>query len=176
MAKGRFIPKNPQKYLGNVNNIFFRSSWELTVLKFFDNSTAVMKYASEEIAIPYVSIDGKVHRYYPDFLAKIVNAQGIVEDWLIEVKPLKEAHIDFAKTPYDKLALAKNEAKWKAAQLFASANNMKFKVITEVEIYKLQPPTVKKPKEKKAKVVKPKVIKPKGTKVPTRVKPIKRVK
>jgi hypothetical protein len=175
MAKGRFIPKNPQKYLGNVNNIIFRSSWELTCLKFFDSSSAVMKYASEEIAIPYVSIDGRVHRYYPDFLAKIINAQGVVEDWLLEVKPLKESNIDFAKTAYDKLALAKNEAKWKAAQLFANANNMKFKVITEIEIYKLQPPKPRKAKDK-VKTAKPKTIKPRTAKGTTRVKPVKRIK
>lgn len=176
MAKGRFIPKNPQKYLGNPNNIFFRSSWELTCCKFFDNSSAVMKWASEEVAIPYISVDGRVHRYYPDFLAKIINAQGIVEDWLIEVKPLKEANIEFAKTAYDKLALAKNEAKWKAAQLFANANNMKFKIVTEIELYKLHPPKIKKPGEKKPKTVKPKTIKTKTAKTAIRVKPVKRVK
>ena len=32
IAKGQFIPKNPQKYLGsNVNEITYRSSWELSM-------------------------------------------------------------------------------------------------------------------------------------------------
>ena len=158
-----------------LKTFFFRSSWELTCCKFFDSSTAVYRWASEEIAIPYVSIDGRVHRYYPDFLAKIVNAQGVVEDWLLEVKPLKESNIDFAKTAYDKLALAKNEAKWKAAILFANANNMKFKVITEIEIYKLQPPKPRKAKDK-PKTAKPKTIKPKIAKGTVKVKPVKRIK
>lgn len=156
MAKGRFIPKNPQKYMGNPSQIFFRSSWELTVMKFFDNSNSVLRYASEEVAIPYVSPkDGRVHRYFPDFICQMMNASQQVEKWIIEVKPLKETKIEFAKTVYDKMALAVNEAKWAAAEKFAQLNGMKFIVITEIDIFKMSPPKPKKQSNK------PKIIKPK---------------
>lgn len=156
MASGRFIPKNPNKYRGNVNQIMFRSSWELTVMKFFDSSNAVTLWNSEEIAVPYISPkDGRVHRYFPDFLFEMLNQQQKIERWLVEVKPLKETDIKFAKSTYDKIAIAVNEAKWKAAEKFCAVNGLKFKVITELDIYKMAP--------KKVKTVKPK-IKPKAPK------------
>ena len=56
---------------------------ELRFMKWADRSTNVLKWNSEEIAIPYISpIDKKRHRYFPDFL--IQTDKG----WtLIEVKP-----------------------------------------------------------------------------------------
>jgi hypothetical protein len=160
MAKGRFIPKNPQKYVGNPNQIIFRSSWELTVMKFFDNSTAVRRWNSEEVAIQYISpYDNRPHKYYPDFLCEMINKQGVSETWIIEVKPLKETSLEYAKNDYDKKALILNEAKWKAAEKFAIIHGMKFKVITELDIYRMIPP--KKPKKK---VGVKKVKRPVGTK------------
>ncbi|MEM2159537.1 MAG: TnsA endonuclease N-terminal domain-containing protein [Candidatus Nitrosotenuis sp.] len=135
--KGRFIPKNPQKYVGNPNNIIFRSSWELSVLKFFDSSNAVLKYASEEFSVPYISpLDGKVHRYFPDFVVSYLDANGNVQQEIVEVKPLKEADERFAKTPLDKSRLLVNNAKWEAAARFAGNNGMVFRVITEASIFK----------------------------------------
>lgn len=162
--QGRFVPKNPQKYLGDVRRIFFRSSWELYALKFFDTSTAVVRYASEEIAIPYVSPkDGRVHRYYPDFIAKIMDASGTMKTYILEIKPLKESSEEYAKSPHDIQALIINKAKWAAATHFASTNNMEFKVLTELDLYKLMPPKVKKPRA--AKKPSSKTEKPKKSKV-----------
>jgi|LakMenE01Jun11ns_1017448.scaffolds.fasta_scaffold9638453_2 hypothetical protein len=152
MAQGRFIPRNPQKYFGNAAQIFFRSSWELTVMKFFDSSISVTRWNSEEVAIPYISPkDGRVHRYYPDFMFEMINTNQEVERWIVEVKPLKEASAEHAKSAYDRVALMVNEAKWIAAERFCQVNGMKFKVITEVDIYRMMPRTAKKkaPKVKK---------------------------
>lgn len=153
MAKGRFIPRHPQKYMGNAQNILFRSSWELTVMKFFDNSTSVSRWASEEVHLPYISPkDGRVHQYYPDFLFEMINANQEIERWLVEVKPLKETSIEHAKTAYDRVALAVNEAKWKAAEMFCQVNNLKFKVITELDIYRMMPrANIKTPKKRVSK-------------------------
>lgn len=173
MAKGRFIPINPAKYVGNPNNIFFRSSWELTVLKFFDKSNAVIRYASEEIVVPYVSPkDGKVHRYFPDFYVELINAQQVIEKWLVEVKPLKETDHQFAKTVYDKMAVAINEAKWNAAKKFCSMNGLQFKVITELDIYKMDP--TKKNKMLNRTNSTKKSINSKKTKPSTKVRSIKK--
>ena len=66
--KGKFTPKNPHKYRGDVNNIVFRSSWEYKLMKFLDDYDDVLEYGSEEIIIPYISpLDGKMHRYFVDF-------------------------------------------------------------------------------------------------------------
>ena len=54
----------------------------------FDENPNVTKWASEEIAIPYLSpVDRKRHKYYPDFIIEMKNKQGEVETVMIEVKP-----------------------------------------------------------------------------------------
>ncbi len=53
--KGRFKPKNPEKYNGNAENIVFRSSWELRCMKYFDDHPGIIWWSSEEMHIPYYS-------------------------------------------------------------------------------------------------------------------------
>ena len=164
--KSRYIPKNPGKYIGNPNNIVCRSRWETQVCKFFDLSVSVLRWASEEFNLQYISpIDRKVHKYYPDFYVEYKDKSGNLVKEIVEVKPLKESTAEAAKTEYDKKALMVNEAKWKAAKAFASANGMQFRVLTELSLFK----QVDKPVKKKT--VKPKIIKPtapKKAKAPNR--------
>ena len=144
--RARFIPKNPHKYTGDVEKIFARSSWEMSVMKFFDSSNAVLRWCSEEISIPYFKPeDGRVHQYFPDFLVEFVDASGQVKREIVEVKPLHEADAKYAKHERSKAALQTNEAKWKAAIDYAEQNGMKFRVITEKSIFH----QVEKPKKVK---------------------------
>ncbi len=134
--RARFIPKNPGKYLGNPGGIFCRSSWELTVCKFFDTHPSVYKWGSEEIKIPYIKpTDGRVHHYFPDFLVIYKDKEGNILKEIVEVKPLKESVARPNMSNYDKLAYVINQAKWEAAAAFAAANGMKFRVITEESIF-----------------------------------------
>jgi len=88
--KGWFTPRNPQKYKGDATNIVYRSSWELRVMKYLDDNPAVVWWASEELFIPYKSpVDQKVHRYFPDFIARIRQANGEITV-VMEVKPFKQ--------------------------------------------------------------------------------------
>jgi hypothetical protein len=85
--KGRFKPRNPHKYLGDVNNIFYRSSWEREFFKWLDNTKTVIGWSSEETVIPYINvIDKSLHRYFPDVFARIVQ-NGKIVPTLIEIKP-----------------------------------------------------------------------------------------
>jgi hypothetical protein len=89
--KGKFKPDNPSKYMGDVENIIYRSGWERRAMKYFDVNPGVLKWASEEVAIPYYdSVGKKVRRYFPDFLIKVKNAEGNTQTHLIEVKPSKD--------------------------------------------------------------------------------------
>jgi hypothetical protein len=134
--RARFIPKNPHKYRGDVDKIFARSSWEASVMKFFDSSSAVLSWASEEIAIPYLKPeDARVHHYYPDFIVEFVDKEGNIKREIVEVKPLHESDAAYAKHERSKAALQTNEAKWKAAIDFAEKNGMTFRVITEKSIF-----------------------------------------
>lgn len=134
--RARFIPKNPEKYIGDANSIFARSSWEVSVMKYFDSKESVIKWGSEEITVPYLSpIDNKVHQYYPDFIVVYKNKSGELIKEIVEVKPLHESDPKFAKSDRSKDALLVNEAKWKAASIFCEQNGMTFRVLTEKSIF-----------------------------------------
>ena len=139
--KGFFRPKDITKYKGDPTKIFYRSSFELKLLSWLDNSDAVEWYQSEEFYIPYFDPSrNKAGHYYPDVLVKFKNGKTI----LIEVKPFKETQLPINKKPEDGrsqkrylkecLIYSKNTAKWSAAQKYASARNWEFKIMTEREL------------------------------------------
>lgn len=135
--KGRFIPKNPQKYLGNSDRIIGRSSWEFRLFQWCDSTPAVLQWASEEFSVPYLSpIDNKVHQYYPDALVVYRDKFGNIKKEIVEVKPYKETVRTPKSTERDLIALAINEAKWKAAVRFAEQQGMTFRIITEKTMFK----------------------------------------
>ena len=106
-----------------------------------DTQPNVLKWASEEFSIPYVSPkDGKVHRYYPDFLIEYRDTSGKVKKQIIEVKPKRQTKPPERKSRVTKSYLYEaatyeiNMAKWKAAVEFAKDNGIEFKIITEDEL------------------------------------------
>ena len=55
-------------------------------MKWCDFTPSIQEWGSEEIIIPYISpVDGKRHRYFPDFYVKIQNRK-----YLVEVKPFRQ--------------------------------------------------------------------------------------
>ena len=47
--KGKFRPKNPQKYRGDPTKIIYRSLWERNCMRYFDENPNVLKWSSEEV-------------------------------------------------------------------------------------------------------------------------------
>lgn len=142
-AKGRYVPKHTHKYVGDFNKIVYRSSWEHEFCKFLDNNPNVLRWASEEIVIPYVKpTDGQVHRYYPDFYMEYKDKEGVLIKEVIEVKP--KAQTQPPKTVgknkkqqlYESITFAINIAKWKAAQQFCDKYGLRFRIITEMKMFK----------------------------------------
>jgi hypothetical protein len=135
-AQGKYQIKNLEKYMGKRLPTY-RSSWEFTFCQFCDNNPAVLHWASEAIQIPYRNpVSGKQTVYVPDFLIVYTDANQRQHTEIIEIKPLKEATMETAKSYRDKLMVAINMAKWAAADNWARANNMKFRVVTEFDIFK----------------------------------------
>ena len=63
--KGRYIVTNYKKYIGNPQKVIYRSLWERKFMVYCDSNPSIFAWASEEIAIPYLSpLDGKIHRYF----------------------------------------------------------------------------------------------------------------
>jgi hypothetical protein len=135
---GRFTPKNPQKYIGDPKNIIYRSSWECKVMSWLDLEPSIISWASEELIIPYISpVDGKWHRYFPDFLVKSRTKEGKLKTLLLEVKPKKQTQEPEQRKRITKQYINEvttwgvNQAKWKAAEEFCADRNWEFKLITE---------------------------------------------
>ena len=140
--QGRFHPQNPEKDKGDLQNIIYRSSWELKFMQWCDRNPNVIEYASEEFCIPYLSpIDGRVHRYFPDFIMKVKEQSGEIKKYIIEIKPKRQTvppvqtskkrtktFINEVKT------YVVNEAKWKAAEEWCKDHLLEFKVITEDQL------------------------------------------
>ena len=137
--QGIFKPKNKDKYAGDSSNIIYRSSWELRMLNYLDCHPDVIYYASEEFSIPYISpVDGRVHRYFPDFLVKKKAKDGMTETLVVEIKPHCQTkppkQIDSKRLLNEAKQYAINQAKWKAAEQFCADRKWKFVVITENEL------------------------------------------
>lgn len=140
--QGLFNPRNPKKYKGNVSNICFRSSWELEFCKFCDNNINVLEWASEEIAIPYVKpTDNRVHTYYPDFWVKYKDKYGKIIQEVIEIKPMDQVNgprkniRNHKQRLYEQLTYAVNVAKWKYATKWCSDRGIKFRLVTEQQLF-----------------------------------------
>ena len=134
--KGKFRPKNRTKYKGDPDNITYRSLWERQVMKSLDENPNIVEWASEEIVIPYRSpIDGKMHRYFPDFYVKT----SIGEQWLIEVKPkvqTKPPKKSKSRRRYlrEVKTWGVNQAKWEAAESICNKHGWKWDIWTEDQI------------------------------------------
>ena len=139
--KGKYSPKNPQKYRGDATNIVYRSTWECRVMNWLDNAESVLEWGSEEFSISYMSpVDGKPHRYFPDFYVKSRKADGTVEVQILEIKPHKQTVEPQKKSRVTKqyinevVTYGVNQAKWKAANEFCLDRGWKFKVLNEYDL------------------------------------------
>lgn len=140
--KGKFTPKNPQKYIGDPNNIIYRSLLERNCMVKFDTQPNVIRWASEEVVVKYVSpIDNKVHRYFIDFYVEYLDANKNLIKELIEVKPYSQIKepVKRKRQKHETYAVALatymiNRAKWQAAQKFCEGKGIQFKLLTEKQI------------------------------------------
>jgi hypothetical protein len=135
---GLFKPKHPEKYVGDPNNIVYRSSWECKVMSWLDNNDSIISWASEELQIPYISpVDNRWHRYFPDFLVKVKTKDNKISTMMLEVKPKKQTVQPQPQKRVTKQFISEvttwgvNQAKWKAANEYCLDRGWQFKLITE---------------------------------------------
>lgn len=141
--QGYYKPKNPQKYLGNTDNIRYMSSWEYELCRVLDHNPSILQWSSETIAIPYIKpTTGKPAKYYPDYFLRYKNKRGEIISEIVEVKPSSQI-----KPPQttgknkkqqlrEQITYAINQAKWEAAQQFCQKQGISFRVISEQQMFK----------------------------------------
>jgi hypothetical protein len=140
--KGKFQPRNPQKYLGDPTNIIYRSRWELKFMGWLDSHPGVVQWGSEELIIPYRSpIDGRIHRYFPDFTVKKKTPDGKIDTVIIEIKPKVQCSppkVQAGKPNKRYITEVQtwgiNSSKWEAATNYCKDRGWKFEILTEIEL------------------------------------------
>jgi len=143
---GLYEPANPDKYIGDIHSIIYRSSWEYRFCMYCDNNDSIVKWSSEPITIRYYNpLDKKEHDYHVDFYIKVQNGEEF-QEWIIEIKPEKQTK----KPLYEgNMTLTKlksynrnmqiwitNQAKFKAAREWAEKRDFKFGVVDENFLFK----------------------------------------
>ena len=138
--KGKWQPKNKNKYEGDHTKIVYRSLWERQAFRWADANPDVIAWSSEEVIIPYRSqVDGKVHRYHIDLKLKYATGKTV----LVEIKPKKQTQMP--KKPKrqtrrylnEVMTYATNMSKWEHADAYAKDRGWHFQVWTEDELKKL---------------------------------------
>ena len=135
-AKGKFVPKNPGKYVG-TKIPYYRSSWEMTFMQFCDSNPSVQKWASEAITIPYRDpLTNRNTIYLPDFFVQYVDKHNHIHNEVIEIKPASQHILErVGKNKYNQAQFIKNQAKWAAAIIYCKQNGLKFRVINENDLF-----------------------------------------
>ena len=79
---------------------------------------------------------GKRTNYIPDFFVVYENKYGKKIAEVVEIKPKKQSLIE-SKTANakDRMVVAINHAKWKAAMAYCQSQGFTFRVITEDQLY-----------------------------------------
>ena len=135
-ANGFYQILNADKYVGKKVP-HFRSSWEHSFMRFCDENPAVLQWASEAIHIPYQNpFTNKNTIYIPDFMIMYMNKNNEKFGELIEIKPSKQTPLEAAgRSMRDQAAAVLNAYKWQAAQAWCSQNGLRFRVLTENDIF-----------------------------------------
>lgn len=143
---------NPDKFIKPIDEhmeshkngyVNYKSSLELSAIRYCDFNKHIVKFSLEPFAIKYFKrVSGKVHRYYIDLFIEFSNG----DKFLVEVKSFSETkppkkltkNTTKSKINYQKALMTyyTNKDKWNAAEDFASQNDMKFIILTEKELKK----------------------------------------
>lgn len=142
-SQAKYTIKNTSKYVGNKQP-FYRSSWEWAFMSFCDNHPNIISWASESIHIPYYNPFTKKNTIYvPDFFIVYQDKNGKQKAELVEIKPSSEILETVGKGQRNQAMAILNKCKWDAANQWCKANGVKFRVVTEHDLFA----NAKKPKK-----------------------------
>jgi len=145
--QGTYRCINPDKYLGDLERIYYRSSWEKKLYYYLDTNNRVLKWSAEGLTIPYEIYENdcwSTHRYFPDAYCEFKKSDGDTRKVVLEIKPWSQyRNLEPPKEPkikteksiknyiYSLLTFQKNIIKWQAAKKFCEKRGIEFYIITE---------------------------------------------
>lgn len=150
--QGIFKPSHKEKCV-NTDKIVYRSSLEQKLMFVLDRNPNVISWGSENVIIPYMKPNFTENgirsdqlfrpaRYFVDFYAKMKLPNDKIQEFLFEVKPVRQTKLD--KNPhgnkkestilYEKMQFDINKRKWDAAKEYCKKKNWIFLIITEQNI------------------------------------------
>lgn len=136
-ANGKYVPINPEKYIGNIDNITYRSSWEQYFNQYVDTSEHVLYWASEGIPIKYYHPFYKeIRTYYPDYFVVYVDKHNVEHREIIEIKPENQITLPKKASKNQRITHVINLAKWSACKEFCANNNIEFRLCTEQQLFR----------------------------------------
>ena len=134
--QGIYTPTNPAKYVGK-HDPKYRSGWELVFMRMCDNHSGIIKWASEATKIPYRNpFTGRIKHYIPDFFIVYQDKNGKSHAEIVEIKPKAQSKYMDGQRRSDRSAFVLNIAKWQSADEWCKRQGMKFRVVTEADIFK----------------------------------------
>jgi hypothetical protein len=154
--QGTYIVQNTNKYIGNLSEVYYRSSWEKQFCSWCDNNVNVVRWGIELIKIPYEVLTETTHKtqkivkkqtknYIPDFFIEVRDSNNKLVQYLIEIKPMKEINKpEYPKTVSRKTVnqyersmnlWVKNLLKWEKAEEYCASRGIIFKLVTEKNIF-----------------------------------------
>ena len=132
--KGKWRPKNRDKYDGDPTKIMYRSLWERQSFRWCDNNSDIKSWSSESVVVPYKSAtDGKMHRYFVDLKITFNNGNTV----LVEIKPKRQTKPPKKKARVTRrymsevMTYSTNISKWTFAEEYAKDRGWEFQIWTE---------------------------------------------
>ncbi len=128
--KGKYKLTKPEKYIGDGSRIWFRSLWELSIMKWLETNPDVIKWSSEVPCKYRSELDGNIHTYYIDFYIQYLDGSITY----MECKPKK--YCTAPTNPKRKTAhyielcntWIVNCSKWKTAKQLCEQNGYNFEI------------------------------------------------
>lgn len=142
--KGKYTLKNPEKYLGDPDNVIYRSSWEEEAFIRLDLNPDIIRWCSEEIAIEYPKPNPNTGKfdmgyYFPDLFIVKKELNGQITRELIEIKPYKQTKPPKSRKPRVRLQEEHqwlvNQHKWEAAKQWCDRYGINFRIMTEKDMF-----------------------------------------
>jgi len=146
--QGLYKVIHPEKYVGDVNNVIYRSGWEKKFCIYCDNQPSIIEWSSEPFKIKYLNGSTfKEHTYYTDFYIKIQDSSDKSKKYIVNINQEsqnKKPEIQSKRTlkalnsyKYNLDQYVKNQSKWVEAKRACEDAGFEFMVITEKFLNKL---------------------------------------